>query len=119
MHRFILPFLAGLCPVAAIADEAGSLSLSLPLSADTGVVSEQYRCGDLAPFTVRYINAQPNFIAILPVEGTMRVFVSVIAASGVRYVSGPFEWWTKGDSATLRNEMEEGTGAECEAVESQ
>lgn len=118
MHRYVLPLLAGLCPAATFADEAGSLSISLPLTEDAGLVSQQYRCGDEAPFAVRYINAEPNYIAILPVDGRTRVFVSVIAASGVRYVSGPFEWWTKGDTATLRDEMEDGAGADCETVSS-
>ncbi|MEJ8570909.1 MliC family protein [Microbaculum marinum] len=116
MLRHALPLLVGLCPTVGLADDVGSLSINLPLGEDAGVVVQRYRCGDDAPFAVRYVNAEPNQIAILPVDDQPRIFVSVIAASGARYVAGPYEWWTKGQTATLRNELQEGGGAECGAV---
>ena len=95
-----LPFFLSLSPAAAAAvDVSAQVVLSLEGDFERNVV--RYECEGLEPFTVDYINAQPNFLAILPVENQKLVFVSTIAGSGVRYVSGQYEWWTKGSDATL------------------
>jgi membrane-bound inhibitor of C-type lysozyme len=63
----------------------------------------QYQCDDgTDPFAVEYINAAPNFLAVIPVgpDRQKQLFVAVLAASGVKYVSGQYEWWTKGSDAT-------------------
>ena len=44
-----------------------------------------------------------------------RVFVNVVSASGARYVSGSYVWWSKGDTATLENELENGSILTCQA----
>ncbi|MDP1729754.1 MAG: MliC family protein [Devosia sp.] len=101
-------------PLAAAAmmggvDVSAQIVLSLQGNFERNVV--RYECEGLEPFAVDYINAQPNFLAILPVGNQKLVFVSTIAASGVRYASGRYEWWTKGGDATLTDfTAAEGTG---------
>jgi membrane-bound inhibitor of C-type lysozyme len=63
----------------------------------------QYDCGLSEPLSVDYINAAPNFLAIVPVDGQKLVFVTVLSGSGAKYAAGEFEWWTKGSEATLMN----------------
>lgn len=62
-----------------------------------------YDCATETPITVTYINAAPNFLALVPVADELEelVFASVISASGVRYVSGKWAWWTRGADASL------------------
>lgn len=91
-------------PLAAAAMMGGTeisaqIVLSLQGNFERNVI--RYECDRLEPLSVDYINAHPNFLAILPVKGEKLVFASTIAASGVRYVSGQYEWWTKGGEATL------------------
>jgi membrane-bound inhibitor of C-type lysozyme len=63
----------------------------------------QYNCEQPEPLTVRYVNAAPNYLAFLTVEGRTLVFVTVLSASGAKYAAGEYEWWTKGSEATLAN----------------
>ena len=62
---------------------------------------------------VDYINADPNFIAIVPVGGVKRVCVSTLAGSGVKYVSGQYEWWSKGSEVTFTDHLAEGDPVMC------
>lgn len=64
-----------------------------------------YDCGGAAGKKVIYINAEANSLAILNVEGKQRIFVNVISASGARYASGQYIWWSKGREASLYDEM--------------
>lgn len=82
-------------------DPAGtSVQLSIALSGDAERRTVRYECeGIEAPVVVRYVNAAPNFLALVPVGGHTLVFVNVAAASGARYVAGPYEWWTSGPEA--------------------
>ncbi|MCR9085943.1 MAG: MliC family protein [Rhodobacteraceae bacterium] len=108
---------ATLAASAALASPAGAQDLTLPFPAPEAEMTEaSYRCGDGPVFGVRYVNADPNFLAVLAVEGETRVFVSVLAASGVRYVSGPYQWWTKGGGATLSDIRKDGPGQDCQSV---
>lgn len=63
----------------------------------------RYDCGDGDPLQVQYINAAPNYLAIVPVAGQNLVFVTVLSGSGARYAAGEYEWWTSGMDATLSN----------------
>ncbi len=102
--------LAPLALAAALATPALAavdLNVGINLSGDVQIVTTLYGCGDAPPeLTVRYINAQPNFFAIIPIEGEDVVFVNVISASGAKYVSGAWEWWNKGADASLHNVTE-------------
>lgn len=64
----------------------------------------QYDCGQEAPLSVEYINAAPNYLAIVSIENRAKlVFVTVLSASGAKYAAGEYEWWTKGSEGTLVN----------------
>ncbi|WP_028226200.1 MliC family protein [Paraburkholderia ferrariae] len=61
-----------------------------------------YTCADGKTFKVTYLNAKNGqSFAILPVAGQSLLFVSTIAASGVRYQADRYTWWTKGPRADL------------------
>lgn len=91
--------------LAPVATQAAQTSLAIELSTQSDFERRVivYDCEAAEPVTVNYINAAPNFLALVPVEGEPEqlVFASTIAASGVRYVSGQWVWWTKGADASL------------------
>ncbi|MBK4217076.1 MliC family protein [Paracoccus caeni] len=111
MTRFFLPLLA-LGAISSPAFAEATLSLSLKTGAEGGIVSASYSCDGGAAFPVQYINSETNNLALLPIDGEERVFVNVISGSGARYVSGQYEWWSKGETATLRDEMAD-TSQDC------
>lgn len=86
---------------------AAVLTLNLDSDGDIERRMVRYNCDDEQALNVQYINAAPNFLAIVPVEGQSLVFVSAISASGARYVSGPYEWWSHQGEATLRDLMQD------------
>jgi len=102
-HLAFVPLIAVGCPALAAVD----LNVGINLSGDVQIVTAVYGCGDAVPeLMVKYINAAPNFFAIVPVEGEDVVFVNVVSASGAKYVSGVWEWWNKGADASLHNVTE-------------
>ncbi len=99
----LAPLLLATSPALAAVD----LNVGINLTGDVQIVTAVYGCGEGAePLTVKYINAAPNFLAIIPVEGEDVVFVNVVSASGAKYVSGVWEWWNKGADASLHNVTE-------------
>lgn len=61
-----------------------------------------YGCeGQEAPIQVDYLNAAPNYLALIPIDGSTLVFNTVLSASGARYAAGKYVWWTKGPDASL------------------
>ncbi|MEM5277497.1 MliC family protein [Cupriavidus taiwanensis] len=66
----------------------------------------RYQCDGGKTLTVRYFNSPDNQAAVLRIEGKPVLAVSTVAASGARYVGGRYEWWTKGESGTLRDLMQ-------------
>jgi membrane-bound inhibitor of C-type lysozyme len=95
--------LAATAPALAAVD----LNVGINLSGDVQIVTAIYGCGEgTDPVTVKYINAAPNFFAIVPIEGQDVVFVNVVSGSGAKYVSGVWEWWNKGSDASLHNVTE-------------
>ena len=99
--------LSSLLLAASPALAAVDLNVGINLSGDVQIVTTVYGCGEgTEPLTVKYINAAPNFFAIIPIEGEDVVFVNVISASGAKYVAGEYEWWNKGSDATLHNVTE-------------
>ncbi|MCP8883697.1 MliC family protein [Devosia sp. XJ19-1] len=82
---------------------SAALTLTLESQGDIERRIVVYQCdGDLT-LSVQYVNAAPNFLAILPVEGQSLVFATTLSASGARYVAGPYEWWSHQGEATLRD----------------
>lgn len=104
MSRTILAVIA-----ASLALSAPVLAAQTTLQIEIGANSDfqrhvmTYDCGTETPLTVTYINAAPNFLALVPVadEPEELVFASVISASGARYASGKWQWWTQGSEASL------------------
>lgn len=94
----------------------GAPPLSLQLSPGTREIRASYRCGSGAPFEVRYLNGGPEALALVPIGGMRRIMVSVIAADGARYVSGRYQWWTRGREATLTDRMSNRKGRTCTEV---
>lgn len=104
------PIPALLAALTLVAAPAGAVETSMQLvltlegNAQRDVIT--YQCeGIEEPLTVEYVNAHPIFLALLAVEGEQLVFVNVISASGARYASGRWVWWTQGQDASLYDEM--------------
>lgn len=105
MNKPILAILlatAALAPAAASAVET-SVEIELGTQSDFERHVIPYTCSQGEPFAVTYINATPNFLALVPIadEPEQYIFASVISASGARYASGQWVWWTKGTEASL------------------
>ena len=88
----------------ALAD--AGVTLGLPLGGNTEIKTVQYTCQNHDPVTMQYINAEPNFLAVLPLDGKSLVFVSVLAASGTKYASGQYVLFSKGPAITLQDTTE-------------
>ncbi len=92
-------------------DVSAQVVLQLQGSFERNVI--RYQCEGLEPFSVDFINAAPNFLAIIPVNGEKLVFANVVAASGARYVAAQYEFWTKGSEATLTDLQGSTDPVEC------
>lgn len=99
---------------------SAALTITLESTGDIERTVETYQCEDGQAIAVQYINAAPNFLAILPVDGQNHVFATTISASGARYISGPYEWWSHQGEGTLRDLMQDEDAeplASCISVE--
>lgn len=86
--------------------QATQTSLQLSITTQSGEFEQRvtrYDCGTETPVQVSYINAAPNFLAVVPVadEPEPVIFAAVLSASGARYAAGKWVWWTKGPDASL------------------
>lgn len=91
-----------------------SAQVLIALTGDAERKTVAYDCPDVPRFSVEYVNVAPNFLAIVPVAGDRIVFAGVTAASGARYVAGPYEWWAKGSEATFSDiEAPDATPVTC------
>lgn len=81
------------------ARSAIEITLAAESPAEKNVVD--YECEGLEPFRVEYINAAPNFLAIVPVNDETLIFSAVLSASGARYAAANWVWWTSGPEASL------------------
>ncbi|MCR9134959.1 MAG: MliC family protein [Alphaproteobacteria bacterium] len=84
----------------ALAAQAEHLTLPVPAT-NVQQMQVDYQCETLGRITVSYINAGPNSLAVVPVEGQSLVFAAVISGSGARYAAGPYIWWSHQGDATL------------------
>lgn len=73
------------------------------------------------PFTVEYLNAGENHLAVIPIHGQALVFANVISGSGARYAAGRYIWWDAGArGVTLYADSADGhPRAECHLVKKQ
>lgn len=114
-HLLLAATLAFAALPAGAVETSMQLVLELEGNAQRDVAT--YTCeGIEEPMVVEYINAHPIFLAIVPVEGENLIFVNVIAASGARYVSGQYEWWSRGNEAQFTDAMDVEGESEAEPV---
>ena len=94
---------------AAIPALAADLTIPLPGNADMAKKTVQYRC-DLGGaklglpadvFPVEYINGGGNSLVVVPISGKSMIFVTVLSASGARYVAQQYTWWEAKGSVTV------------------
>lgn len=72
-----------------------------PVTVDT-TLARHYQCQDGKSLQVTYYNQhEGQSFARLTVKGKTMLFVDTVAASGVKYVAGPYTWWTKGEHGDL------------------
>lgn len=87
---------------SAMSAQAGAAPLSVGEIQTQTRHTFSYTCADGKTFKVTYLNAKNGqSFAIVPVGGQSLLFVSTIAASGVRYQADRYTWWTKGPRADL------------------
>lgn len=104
--------------IAGTATADVALSIPVDLGTNGSVQALSYACGEDETFAVQYVNTDANTLAIVPVDGEDRIFVNVVSGSGAKYVAGAHVWWTKGDTATLENTLEDASVKECQAQDS-
>lgn len=92
----------------AVADVTFGVGLSLP--GDAQIRTVKYDCSGHDPITVQYLDAAPNFLALLPIDGQSVVFAKTDTASGAKYEAGKYVWWSKNSQATL-SDITEGLDA--------
>ena len=116
MNKMLLSVAAitALLQSAALATEI-SLQIEIAATGDFQRHIMTYDCATETPLTVTYINAAPNFLAVVPVpeEDEELIFASVVSASGASYASGRWLWSTKGTEASLQDST---LGDEAEPV---
>lgn len=81
---------------------SSSLMITLNTTGDFERKTVTYGCqGDFDSLVVDYVNAAPNYLAMIPIDGSTLLFNTVLAGSGAKYVSGKYVWWNKGNEASL------------------
>ncbi|WP_173933668.1 MliC family protein [Chelativorans sp. Marseille-P2723] len=102
MRVFAHSMVSGFALGAFMATADAQITIEWPQEGDIEVeeIHIGYDCGG-KPLDVAYINAGPVSLAVLVYEDEPMVAANVIAASGARYASGRFIWWTKGGDAFL------------------
>jgi membrane-bound inhibitor of C-type lysozyme len=103
----LLPIALVLSALAPPAFAEVSVGVGLSIDGDAEIKNTTYSCtGRDTPLTVRYVNAAPNFLALINLAGHTLVFVNTATASGAKYESGSYIWWNKGSDATLSDTTE-------------
>lgn len=116
LKHFVIAGLFFAISAPVIALEA-DLQFTLTFDGDAQRDVLTYQCEGMDDtFRVDYINAHPNFLAIVPVDGEKLIFVNVMSASGARYQAGEYTWWTKGNDADLYSAFKDGDDAQNEPV---
>jgi membrane-bound inhibitor of C-type lysozyme len=64
-----------------------------------------YACGD-DDVVAEYINVGNNSLAIVQLGSGPVIMANVMSGSGAKYVGQQFEWWSKGDEASLVDLMQ-------------
>lgn len=109
MRHLLLALLALGAAAPGLADDrlpppasTSSIVITLGIGGDADRKVALYQCeGRDTPMRVEYINAAPNFLALVPLDDGTIVFANVLSGSGARYAAGKWVWWTKGANADL------------------
>lgn len=64
----------------------------------------RYACEGGKTLAVKYMTVGDTPLASIVLDGKTLVFANVIAASGARYASGQYVWWTKGTTGFMTDE---------------
>jgi len=64
----------------------------------------RYTCEGGKTLVVKYMTVGESPLAAMTLNGKTLVFANVLAASGARYASGQYIWWTKGTTGFLADE---------------
>lgn len=89
-------------PTAMPPAASSGLAITLNPTGDFERKTVGYGCtGVEESLSVDYLNAAPNYLAMIPLDGSVLLFNTVLAGSGAKYVSGKYVWWTKGTDGSL------------------
>ena len=101
--------LFALVPATVSADAALTITFDLE-----DVTTAHYTCGEDKPLALVYVVSEAGNLALVSMdEGDARVFAEAVSGSGARYVSGQYEWITKGGTGLLINTLEDKTLLDC------
>lgn len=108
LSAFVTSFLlASLTFTPSATAAQSSLQLVINIDGNSERRITRYECTEMdAPFEVEYLNADPNYLAVLTIDAQKVIFANVISGSGARYAAGQYIWSTKGAEAQLFNELE-------------
>jgi membrane-bound inhibitor of C-type lysozyme len=101
LHRYAARAVVGtIASLGATVALAGALNVpDIPVDA---TLLRNYQCQGGKSLKVTYYNKQGGqSFALLSVKDKPMLFVDTLAGSGVRYVAGPYVWWTKGNNGDL------------------
>src|SRR5665213_1245006 len=123
----LIAMIAGVVLIAGTGASALAEDLSVRLpGVEVTRIHASFECGadgvalglPSGPFTVEYLNAGENHLAVLPIHGQALVFANVISGSGARYAAGRYIWWDAGGrGVTLYADGVDGhPKAECHLV---
>ena len=101
LHRYAARAVIGtIASLGATVALAGALNVpDIPVDA---TLLRNYQCQGGQSLHVTYYNKQGGqSFALLSVKDKPMLFVDTLAGSGVRYVAGPYVWWTKGNNGDL------------------
>ncbi|MET0231386.1 MAG: MliC family protein [Rhodanobacteraceae bacterium] len=77
-------------------------TLTFPKTVVASASVREYACENDARVSVAYVaTADGDALAYFVADGRPHIFVRVLAASGSRFVSGPYVWATVGTAASL------------------
>src|SRR4051794_5120940 len=79
---------------------ATTVTIQLPGNETPQFAKVTYACGERR-VTATYINTEANQFAVLDLGDATVAMVTVLSGSGARYAGQQYEWWTKGEAATL------------------
>ena len=82
------------------AASATTVTIELPGNETPDIAKVTYACGERR-VTATYINTEANQFAVVDLGDATVAMVTVLSGSGARYAGQQYEWWTKGEEATL------------------